>query len=179
MSEPHRKPNRLPEPSYHGCRIYFLTLCTHGRRKVLTNRQLVQEMIDVLRECCTGHSYAVYAFCFMPDHLHLVVAGMNVSATLRLFVRALKGVSAFRARALGITNLWQKGFYDHVVRDGEGADRAAWYVFMNPVRARLVKDLGEWSYSGSFMFDWRKLAAPAEAFVPPWKKSATEAKRAG
>jgi hypothetical protein len=51
-------------------------------------------------------------------------------------------------------SLWQKGFYDHVLRSGESTDGAAWYVFMNPVRAGLVKRAQDWPYSGSFVFRW-------------------------
>ncbi len=106
----------------------------------------------------------------MPDHLHLVLVGAHDSANLPQMIRAFKGAAAARARARGLLSLWQKGFYDHVIRAGTQVDAAAWYIFMNPVRAGLVKQIGEWSYSGSLMFDWKKLATPAEPFIPPWKK---------
>jgi hypothetical protein len=37
------------------------------------------------------------------------------------------------------------------------------------VRAGLAKTIGEWPFSGSWMFDWGKIAAPQEQFVPRWK----------
>ncbi len=45
----------------------------------------------------------------------------------------------------------------------------AWYIFNNPVRKGLVKDMREWPYSGLWMFDWKKAVAALEEFVPPWK----------
>jgi hypothetical protein len=45
----------------------------------------------------------------------------------------------------------------------------AWYIFNNPVRKGLVMDLRHWPHSGSSMFDWKRLAAPVQPFLPPWK----------
>ena len=48
-------------------------------------------------------------------------------------------------------------------------DEAAWYVFLNPVRAGLAKTVHEWPFSGSFVFEWKSLVPSTEAFRPPWK----------
>lgn len=171
MPDFRRKPNRLPDPSYRGRRAYFLTVCAHERKKVYTDSRLVDAAVRLLGEKSRSHSFGVYAYCFMPDHLHLILAGQKDSADLPLLMRAFKGAVAVAARNLRIAKLWQKGFYDHLIRSGEGLERAAWYVFMNPVRAGLVKEPWEWPYSGSFLFHWRDLAVPSEPFIPPWKKS--------
>ena len=165
-----RKANRLPRASYRGRRLYFVTICAHKRKGVFTDSAIVNAAIGVLRETCRAHSFGVYAYCFMPDHVHLVLVGGEDSADLALLIRAFKGAVVTAARAKNIPNLWQKGFYDHVIRSAEGLDRAAWYVLMNPVRAGLIKEPAEWPYSGSFMFDWKSLQAPSEPFAPPWKK---------
>lgn len=113
----------------------------------------------------------------MPDHVHLVLVGEKGAAELPMLVRAFKGAVAAVGRAKGVPKLWQKGFYDHVIRSGEGLDRAAWYVFMNPVRAGFVNEPAEWPYSGSLMFDWERLETSSEPFVPPWKKGAAKQAR--
>ncbi len=111
------------------------------------------------------------AFCFMPDHIHLVLLGVSDHSDLIALLRDFKGTSASRARVQGFVALWQKGFYDHVLRSGEALDAVAWYIFNNPVRAGLAKEMGEWPFSGSWMFDWKKLTAPVREFAPPWKKA--------
>ena len=83
-----------------------------------------------------------------------------------------KGAATAEARRLGVSNLWQKGFYDHILRSGKAIDEAAWYIFLNPVRAGLAKTIEEWPYSGSFEFEWKSLAAPRGPFHPPWKERA-------
>jgi putative transposase len=169
MADFHRKPNRLAAASYRGQRAYFLTLCTAQRRKIFTDSKLVNALLFALREKCSCHFFNLYAFCFMPDHLHLVVTGKNDLADLVPLVRAFKGASTSVARKMHLINLWQKGYYDHALRDGESLDQAAWYIFLNPVRAGLVERAEEWPYSGSFQFEWKNQATPSISFVPPWK----------
>ena len=177
MPEFRRKTNRLPRSSYHGRRLYFLTICTHNRERVFTNSRFVDATLSLLRDECRSHCFGVYAYCFMPDHVHLVLVGEKGAAELPMLVRAFKGAVAAVGRAKGVPKLWQKGFYDHVIRSGEGLDRAAWYVFMNPVRAGFVNEPAEWPYSGSLMFDWERLETSSEPFVPPWKKGAAKQAR--
>ena len=107
----------------------------------------------------------------MPDHIHLLLVGLSDRSDLTAMVRSFKGKSAARARAQGFRNLWQKRFYDHVLRPGQELDAVAGYILNNPVRAGLVKEIAEWSYSGSWMFDWKKLKLPPPAFIPPWKRN--------
>jgi putative transposase len=44
--------------------------------------------------------------------------------------------------------IWQRGFFDHVLRS-DGSYHQKWeYVLANPVRARLVLQVGAWPYAG-------------------------------
>ena len=88
MPDFHRKPNRLGPESYVGRHAYFLTLCANERRKILANAVLVESLVPVLRTTCESHSFNVNAYCFMPDHLHLVVMGGSDSASLPKFMQA-------------------------------------------------------------------------------------------
>jgi|GEM_PF-307561 len=170
MPDFHRKPNRLGPESYLGRHAYFFTLCANERRKILANAVLVESLVPVLRTTCGSHCFNVNAYCFMPDHLHLVVIGESDSASLPRFMQAFKSLAARETRKLGISELWQKGFYDHVLCDGESIDGAALYAFLNPVRAGLVGCAEGWPYSGSFMFAWPNLPVVSTPFVPPWKR---------
>ena len=152
MPDFHRKQNRLRAESYQGRHAYFLTICSHERRKILANAVLVESLVPILRTSCESHSFNVDAYYFMLDHLHLVVIGESDFASLSKFMQAFKSLAAREAWKLSIAKLWQKGFYDHVLRDGESIDAAAAYAFLNPVRAGLVWRAEEWPYSGSFMF---------------------------
>jgi len=164
-----RKRNRLPRAAYLGRRWYFITICTKDREPLFSDPRLTNLILDALRAKCDTESFNVYAYCFMPDHLHLELVVLSDSSDLVAMLRGFKGLSTALSRGSGVTNLWQKGFYDHVLREGENENAVAWHVFSNPVRKGLARDPREWPRSGSWMFDWKKAVAPPEEFVPPWK----------
>jgi putative transposase len=47
--------------------------------------------------------------------------------------------------------VWQRGFFDHVMRSAESYSQKWDYVRENPVRAGLVRDADEWPYSGEIV----------------------------
>jgi len=128
---------------------------------------LVELLIALLSDQFYRCGFSIYAYCFMPDHCHILAVSIAESSDLAKAVRAFKGSAAARARSLGIRNLWQRDYYDHILRSSESFDAAAAYIFENPVRA---SDPREWPFSGSFVFEWKNLRPPAITFVPPWKK---------
>jgi len=169
MDYPSRKHNRLLLENYDGKRFYFVTFCTQDRKPVFGDAPLVEAIRSVLIESCDVEHFILYAYCFMPDHLHVEVVGSQDSANLQRLVRTFKGRAATEARKLGIRALWQKGFYDHVLRERHGPDCVAHYIFQNPVRKGLVQNWIEWPYSGSEVFAWKELPKSTMFFEPPWK----------
>lgn len=169
-----RKRNRLEAPAYVGRRWYFVTICTAGRRTIFQDPELVGRLLGELEKTCARHLFLVYAYCFMPDHLHVELVATDDQSNLPMMLRDFKGHAAAQARLMGVRGLWQKGYYDHVLRPGANENAVAWYIFKNPVRKNLVSDPRAWPHSGSWMFDWRKAVAPPEEFVPPWKRTVGE-----
>src|SRR6185437_3770513 len=166
---PRRKPNRLPLASYHGARCYFVTIFCRERRPFFAREELASELTLVLRDTCARHGFDIHAYCFMPDHLHVLLIGDRPTADLLLAVRNFKGAAAARARRLQISALWQKGFYDHVIRSEESLNHVASYILMNPVRAGLVRKAAEWPFSDWVVADWRTKEIPVKPYLPPWE----------
>jgi REP element-mobilizing transposase RayT len=87
----------------------------------------------------SGVAYDLEAFVVMPNHVHvLVTARPNVH--VGDMARILKGGSSFAVnKALGRTgNLWQRDYFDRVIRDSDHFRRTLEYIEWNPVRARLA-----------------------------------------
>jgi putative transposase len=164
-----RKRNRLPRSRYVGQNWYFITACTEEHRPLLSRGQLVEMLLDILQVKCCSCSFNVYAYCFMPDHLHLELVGLSDASDMIELLRDFKGVATAQARDIGIRNLWEKSSHDHILRDDDNHDAVAWYIFNNPVRKGFVKDPRDWRYSGSWMFNWKKAVAPIKEYIPPWK----------
>ena len=83
----------------------------------------------------------------MPDHVHLFVRGSG-KFTLSSWIGGLKRAMSVALRA---QQLWQPGFFDHVLRSDEGYAEKWNYVRDNPVRASLVKAADDWPYHGEIV----------------------------
>jgi len=88
----------------------------------------------------------------MPDHVHLFVRGSQ-GFTLGSWVGQLKQPLAKAARlSRAKTQLWEEGFFDHVLRSNESYSQKWNYVRENPVRAGLVKSAEDWPYQGEIAY---------------------------
>ena len=148
-----RKNNRLDISDYEKHHAYFLTLSCKNEQKAFIHRERVEEYVTVLRETANEFDMNVHAYCFMPDHLHLLVEGEELID----YVRKFKQITGYRFRQNTDRKLWQKSYYDHVLRDEESIRDVAYYIFNNPVRADLVENFTDYPYSGSFEFDWNNM----------------------
>ena len=84
----------------------------------------------------------------MPDHLHFFCAPARPEFSLDRWVRFWKSLVSRRWIGPKAQPLWQQGFWDRQLRDGESYLQKWEYVVHNPVRAGLVKTPGEWPYAG-------------------------------
>jgi putative transposase len=167
---PQRKRIRLHPQRYVGIQMYFITFCCWRRRPVFTDAALAAWMIEKLRSAARAERFDVHAFCVMPDHFHALIAGSEGSCDLLAFAKKLKQTTAHAyQRSFGGT-LWQKRFYDHILRPNDNALAIAGYIWRNPVRQGLCTDMRDYPHSGSFVIDWKKAVAPMEEWVPAWRK---------
>lgn len=112
---------------------------------------------------------AVYAYCVMPDHVHILVQGAGAASDLLEFVKEFKQRVECGLRWVRGRELWQKKFYDRILRPRDSLDRIAAYIWMNPVRKGLCRAATEYRYSGSCVVDWEEIAQVTEPWVPEWK----------
>lgn len=93
--------------------------------------------------------WLVFAYCLMPDHLHLLVSpqgGANLCTLLGGYESYITRV----AWEFGVQGqLWQRSFYDHILRRGKDAERIIAYILNNPVKAGWVKDWEDWPWCGT------------------------------
>jgi putative transposase len=144
-----KRVGRLPGFEYKGRFAYFLTLCVFGRRRRFAEPRIVAEADRIFREGADRSTFQILAYCYMPDHLHLLVQGTTGGSDLIRFVNGAKQRSGYwHVRRYGVP-LWQTGWFDHILRDDESLDRHVAYTVANPVRAGLVENWEDWPYSGA------------------------------
>jgi putative transposase len=152
-----KKRIHLKDFDYTGYYRYFITICTLEKQAIFVNKSVVDPIIDFLKRLSNDYNFIVWAYCFMPDHLHLLLEGTDSSSNLKKFIAMFKQKTAFWYKQNYRARLWQINYYEHVLRRKEDTKEIAYYIFTNPVRAKLVDDYRDYPYSGSFEFDFKNL----------------------
>ena len=159
-------PPRLPAFSYIGMYANFLKLCTHQRRPTFASAEVAMSVLTQFRESARSFAFEVPAYCFMPDHAHLLCIALSDASELLAFVADAKQRSAHRfSKSIG-GRLWQKGFYDHVLRDDDRMLAVVRYIVANPVRAGLANGIGEFPFCGSDAYSMEEIAGCQEMWTP-------------
>lgn len=133
-------------PRIHGYNYkdgwFFLTTKTNYSQPYLKDKlyDLVKEELFSLPEKYLG--VKVDFFSLMPTHLHTILILDEVELPLSEIWRRFKAVTTFEARKVGFENetLWQKGFYEHIVRSDKALERIRKYIYNNPLKMDLPLD---------------------------------------
>jgi putative transposase len=97
------------------------------------------------------HDYGVslYAYCVMPDHVHILMRLETGSQPLGTII------ATFKKRLVRIWHdvgnrgeLWQRRFYDRVLRAEEDPSDVVDYIIHNPVRSNMVDQFEDYPYTG-------------------------------
>lgn len=164
----YHKDIRLAPANYLGYAACFVTICSFGRAPLFANHALARRILDLLREEAAHHAFDVRAYCFMPDHLHILAQGSSPDSNLLRFVKVFKHRSSFFFKQSTGSSLWQTSFYDHILRRADSLDSVAWYIWSNPVRAGLCSSPHDYPLLGSFTSDWQDATPPPHPWTPPW-----------
>jgi putative transposase len=100
-------PQHLASFDYKGFHRYFLTFCTHERAPLFTNADAVETVLSQVLRTAAAEGMAVTAYCFMPDHLHLLAEGIGPDANLKSFVTRSKQLSGYHFARRTRARLWQ------------------------------------------------------------------------
>jgi len=147
-----RRSLRLTGFNYRSPGPYHVTIGTLDRRPLLTAIPLIQALVAELTAAAIATGTTVYAYCFMPEHAHLLV-GLSGETHLSRFIQRFKGQSTRAFWQHGEAGrLWQRGFYDHVLRSEEDLRETVRYIVANPVRRGLVQDFRDYPGAGSLVF---------------------------
>lgn len=89
----------------------------------------------------------------MPDHVHLVIEGLEERSDLKQFIRLAKQLSGYYwSQTHQGQRLWQRYGYERVLRDDEATRDVVRYVLENPLRAQLASAVDEYPFVGSTLY---------------------------
>ena len=157
---PKRKPTRLQSFDYNTTGAYFITICTHGRRRVLSQIVGVDvlgdpENVKLLSYGIIADKYirkmndfyeniSVEQYVIMPNHIHILLfvrdnGSPRTSTPTRQTSSVSHFISTFKRfcnKEYGV-NIWQRGFHDHIIRNREDYTEHVKYIHENPIKWRF------------------------------------------
>jgi len=136
---------------YFEGQIYFVTNITKNRKRILINN------IDILKTAfktsMTKIPYKLVAYVFLPNHFHIIIdPGENNLSDIMHRIK-LSFSSRYRKRnELFKSQVWQRRFWDHVIRNQEDLNRHLDYIHYNPVKHGYVKSPFLWQETSLHKF---------------------------
>jgi putative transposase len=160
----------------HAGGTFFFTLVTHRRQRLFNDPNNIDSLRSAFRTVQRESPFQISAVVILPDHLHLImtlpqgddhyssrIGRIKVQFTRALSVEARQkmptSASRIRHREAGV---WQRRFWEHMIRDDDDFLRHVEYIHYSPVRHRLAKCPHDWQWSsfdhwvkrGTYARDW-------------------------
>ncbi len=128
---------------------YHVVSTTRGQESIFSDPDCAESVIEAIQFVRRERAY-VLAYVVMPNHLHALLVPRDNTSISRV-MQSIKGYSARIVNGkLGRHGpLWQRSFYDRMIRNEQQLLETVSYVHMNPVVAGLVEKPEEYPYSSA------------------------------
>lgn len=152
--------------------IYFFTLVTHGRRPLLCEEQTLMHLKTAFRYSMKKYPFRMSGLVILPDHIHCIWQlpehdhdfSIRWGLIKRYFSIGMRGDTNHRREK----NIWQRRFWEHLIRDEEDFQRCLDYIHYNPVKHGYVSKPCDWIFStfkdnvkkGIYEMDWGSSVEP-------------------
>jgi putative transposase len=134
---------------------FFSVNLADRRSTLLTDR--IAALQAAIRRTKRQLPFRIEAMVILPDHIHAIWTlppdDTDFPTRWRLIkTRLVKSVPAFESRdcvrlARGERGLWQRRYWEHVIRDERDYRRHVRYCYFNPVKHGLVENVRDWPFS--------------------------------
>ena len=170
--------------TWHPGGTYFFTVNTLRRRGCTLLTQHIDSLRTSVRDARRAHPFVIHGWVVLPDHLHCVIELPPGDADFATRWRLIKGGfsrrvpptewrSAVRV-ARGERGIWQRRYWEHLIRDERDFAAHMDYLHFNPVKHGHVGRVIDWPYStfharvadGTYPADWAG-SVSADAVVCP------------
>jgi REP element-mobilizing transposase RayT len=183
---PVRKRNRLKNYDYSQNGVYFITICVKDRMELLCEISVEDSALGVPSVHFTPYGNIVREhvenipnahpnifldqYVIMPNHIHLLLriatqchggTPRAVSPTTTIVSKTMNALKGLTSKKAGFP-LWQRSYYDHIIRDDNDYHRIAEYIEQNPQRWQEdcfypIRTVSPEDGDRNKMLAWRKL----------------------
>ena len=137
---PRERKHRLSRECYRGQIAVAFTTCLRLEPATIVDAVAFELIHSKLIHAAAKFDCELTAWCLMPDHLHVLLFGRSPEADTWKAIVDFKQQTGYWLKTNRPGIVWQRDFYDHVIRSDESLERHARYILENPMRAGLVVD---------------------------------------
>ena len=130
--------------------IYFITGVTRNRKPHFNHKSRFNLLRVTVRNVKELHPFKMIAFVFLPNHFHLLIQLLGNSDISKLLQSVQRNYTVNHKKQEGISdslNLWQRGFWDHVIRNELDFRNHFHYIHYNPVKHGYTKRPEDYPHS--------------------------------
>lgn len=131
--------------------IVFITGVTHDRVPYLGLEDNIELFWETLRRVQKIHPFRLVAYVILPDHFHWLMRIEDDCGDFSKVLHSIKRnytLNYKKARHIsGPLNLWQKRFWDHIIRDERDLNNHFDYIHWNPIKHGHVERPENWMHS--------------------------------
>ena len=144
-----RKRTRLGNYDYSQNGAYFITICTQNREKILSqivgdDAHIVPKPYGHIAEKYIRNVPEIEKYVIMPDHIHMIIrldkgsmwASTPTSAKGNRISSIVRSIKTLTTKEIGRA-IFQRSYYDHVIRNQADYDEIWTYIENNPKSWRL------------------------------------------
>jgi len=143
--------------------IVFITQVVDRRIPIFQQQPFLDLLRTTLANVKELHPFITLDYVFLPDHFHLLIQPTGASNFSDIMHSLKPNFTKAYKKLIGVSGpmkFWQKGFWDHMIRDEIDFQRHLDYIHFNPVRHQLVDKPEEWAYSSYHHWQMRNAYAP-------------------
>jgi putative transposase len=149
-------------------RSLALNICHHVMLRGIDGEVIFKDKNDffrlylMLQKAAEVHGFQIHAFCFMPNHMHLIIKPLTTLLEICVHAFAARYAQFYNRKYKRRGYLFQGRFRSIVVSDGIYLQRLVRYIHLNPVEAKIVSRPEDypWSshkaYMGHTDYTWLK-----------------------
>ena len=162
---PRRKQLRLKSFDYSQNGYYYITVCTYNREKILSDvrrggvllRPLGNIVEAELIALSKRYGIEIAPYVIMPDHIHMIIsinrnnaeraeqspAPTMIAPTIGDIICSFKSLTTKIANKNDNTpgrKIWQRNYYEHIIRDQDDYETKAEYILNNPYNIGIYNE---------------------------------------
>ncbi len=131
--------------------VYFFTVVTYNRTPWFNNEGHIDILRDSFYHIMEKRPYQIDAIVVLPDHLHCIWQlppdDSDFSGRWREIKKRASRYIAPQTNKCNERLVWQKRFWEHLIRDDEDWKNHVDYIHFNPVKHGLVESVADWPWS--------------------------------